>query len=260
MPAVTRNAAGRGRSSVTRGSGTRGRGGRSAAAGTSAKRPAAAKGKKKAAHPRSPSPEPDEEEELDTDGDHEEDDEDLEVLSRGGKHMTAREQEEAMKRFEEEFKESRRLDATNPSIRVTSISHNAWPSTQPNLDLSEANWKPWSQTLNLVVQSTPPLSLHLLEVPSPPDPSMQPNAFSNWNLNEGVVIAQMTMHISSSERDWINTQDFKTARQLFNLLKTWHTKLGISTQVSLINNALSTPFSPKVCVSDTLKELKDLND
>jgi hypothetical protein len=239
--------------------------GRSAAAGASSKRPAAARGKRKAAPPRSPTP--DEEEE-----DEEEEGEDVEILSdiptpktqskhkTTGKCMTAAQQEELMQQFEEEFFTSRRNDVTNPSIRVTSISHSAWPSTQPNLDLNDANWKQWSHTLFDVVQSTPPLSLHLEEKPSPPDCTLQPNAFQNWGLNDGVVIAQIRLHVSSSERDFIDSQDFKTACELYDLLKICHTKLGISRQVSLINDTLTVPFSPKVHVSETLKELKDLNN
>jgi hypothetical protein len=277
MPATTRNASNRGGSSGANGMRESSRGGKSAAAaGASSKRSAPVKGKKKAPPPpRSPSPVEEEEEEEEATDDEQEEPE-VEVLfdvptpkTRKAKDappntkkrpMTAREQERLMAQFEEEFRESRRQDATNPSIRVTSISHSAWPSTQTHLDLNEANWKPWSQTLFDVVQSTPPLSLHLMDEPSPPDPSLQPVALRNWNLNDGVVIAQIRLHVTPSERDFIDSQDFKTARQLYDLLRTRHTKLGLSTQVSLINDALASSFSSKVRVSETLKDLKDLND
>jgi hypothetical protein len=174
--------------------------------------------------------------------------------------MSAKEQERRMKLFQKEFTEFRRQDAQNPSIKVTSISHSAWPSIQSNLDLKDANWKPWSNMLFDVVQSSPPLSLHLAEVPSPPDSSMQPNAFSNWQLNNGVIIAQIRLHVSPAECDFIDKAKFKTTRQLYNILKTRHMKLGLSAQVSLINDALTLPFNAKTRVSDTLKELADLND
>jgi hypothetical protein len=258
MPATTRSGTNRG------GSAGRGRrGGKSAPAPASSKRPKATKRK---APVRPPTPSPDEEEEEEESFHADEDDvDDIEDIidipsPSSGKRMTAKEQERRMKMFQKEFTESRRQDARNPSIKVTGISHSAWPSIQSNLDLKDANWKTWSNTLFDIVQSTPPLSLHLAEVPSPPDPSLQPNAFNNWQLNDGVVIAQIRLHVSPPERDFIDKAKFKTARQLYDILKTRHTKLGLSAQVSLINDALNLPFSSKTRVSDTLKELADLND
>jgi hypothetical protein len=68
------------------------------------------------------------------------------------------------------------------------------------------------------------------------------------------------LHISPAEQDFLETKTYHTSRQMYDLLYQRHTRLGVTTQVSLINDTLSVSFSPKVHVSDTLHELCQYND
>jgi hypothetical protein len=71
--------------------------------------------------------------------------------------------------------------------------------------------------------------------------------------------AAIMLHISPSEQNFLESKSYHTAHQLYNLLYQRHTQLGVTVQVSLINNALAVSFSPKVHVSETLCRLKDYN-
>jgi hypothetical protein len=222
MPVLMRRSVNRGGSAVTRGRGAaRGRGANASTRSGATCGTAATCGKKKRTDPPPVKDEEEEEEELKEEEEEEIIIPDSPIPKKKTKVEREKEiaenkrlaklQEEEMCKFEIEFAESRKQDSVNPSIRITTISHNAWPSSQVVLDLNDANWKPWSQTLCDVLQATPPLSLHLEEKPTPPNVGMQPNAFRNWQLNDGVIIAQIKLHISPSERDFIDSQKYRNA-------------------------------------------------
>jgi hypothetical protein len=198
-----------------------------------------------------------EKEEVD---DIDEDDDDIEIQSDPGTPPRPKGKKKDISGKDLEWREMKKRDLTNPSIRQTSISPNAWPAAQAHLDFTEANWKEWARTLRNVTRSHPPLSLHLVDTPNPPDADLEPIARRNWDLNDGVVIAQIMLHISPAEQDFLESKSYHTSRQLYDLLYQRHTQLGVTAQVSLINDALSVSFSPKVRVSDTLRELRQYND
>jgi hypothetical protein len=205
-------------------------------------------------HPQAPSPEEEEEEEV-------EDEDTIDIQSDPGTLPRPKGTKKGgLSRAEANWRELKKQDLTNPSIHQTSISPNAWPSSQGALDFADANWKEWARTLHNVIRSHPPLSLHLAEATLPPDPDVEPTTRRNRDLNDGVVTAQIMLHISPTEQDFLESKSFDSARQLYNLLYQRHTQLGVTAQVSLINDTLAVSFSPKVCISDTLRKLKDYND
>jgi hypothetical protein len=167
---------------------------------------------------------------------------------------------EVLSSAEANWRELKKWDLINPSIHQTSILPNAWPSAQAQLDFADVNWKEWARTLHNVIRSHPPLSLHLVETPIPPDPDIELTAQRNWDLNDGVMTAQIMLHISPTKQDFLESKTYYSARQLYNLLYQRHTQLGVTAQVSLINDALAVNFGPKVRVSKALCKLKDFND
>jgi hypothetical protein len=73
-----------------------------------------------------------------------EDDDDIEIQSDPGTPAKPKGKKKNLSGKEAEWRKLKKRDLTNPSIRQTSISPNAWPTAQAHLDFTDANWKEWA--------------------------------------------------------------------------------------------------------------------
>jgi hypothetical protein len=119
-----------------------------------------------------------------------------------------------------------------PSVEAIAISASSWPSDVPGLHLLQSNWIPWSKTLHDIID-VHSLSQHL-------SPSIKPDSYSNpieyrnWELNDAVVKSFIILHLSETEKDFVNSQSFSSAYSLYEALCVRHTHLDEMTRMSLI--------------------------
>ncbi|KAG1874864.1 hypothetical protein F4604DRAFT_1544459, partial [Suillus subluteus] len=89
-----------------------------------------------------------------------------------------------------------------------------------------------------------------------PDPSVNPESASHWDLNNLCIITTLRMRSSSEEQEFLRT--FSNAYLAWNALKSHHKKVGPIAQILLIQQALTIWYHHSERLSTTSTQLSEL--
>ncbi|KAF8183684.1 hypothetical protein BJ912DRAFT_853453, partial [Pholiota molesta] len=107
------------------------------------------------------------------------------------------------------------------------------------LDKTKANWKAWSAHIRDDLDMSG-LGTHIKD-PSkypPPDKTVHPTAFRNWETNDCAARAYINRNCAQVERDLL--EDIISARKCWETLEALHLAEGPVRQANLIQGALAT--------------------